>query len=359
MARILVIDDDPELLEMIELLLDKRTEHEAILSVDGEDGLSKARQDPPDLVIVDVMMPGMNGYDVCRGLREHPETASIPILVLTARGQPIDREAALQAGADEHLAKPIAMTDLVEQIEAMLSRPASSLTIVLVSLKGGVGVTTLAVNLAATLAEARDGDVCVLDLSPSSGHAALQFGLRPESDWTPLIQEDVIEAEAVAPLLLQPTAGLYLLASPVVPLVERELSRPTVEALLETLQERFDVVIVDAPAALNEATMAALDASTDAWLVVAADPASIQTAFGTVRALGERSNRFMVVLNQATPTRLAAAEAIERVLRRPVSSVVPFDPDQAKALAQGRPLALSRPDSRLARAIEQLAQDLI
>jgi len=361
MARILVIDDDPELLEMIRLLLERRREHEAILSADGEDGIWKARRNPPDLAIVDVMMPGMTGYEVCRRLREDPETASIPILVLTARGQPVDRNAALQAGADEHMAKPIAMADLMKQIEDMLAKrlaAEASRTIVLLSLKGGVGVTTLAVNTASTLVRAGRKDICLLDLSPSSGHVALHFGLRPGPDWARLVREDGIDVQAIDPLLLQPTPGLHLLASPMVPLVEQELSRPAIEALLEVLQERFDLIIVDAPSVLNGATMAALDASNDAWLIVAADPASIQTTFGTIRALEGRSQLPAVVLNQVTPTRQASPDAIEHVLKRPVLGIIPFDPGQVKALAKGKPLALSSPDSQLARAVEQLTSDL-
>jgi pilus assembly protein CpaE len=307
------------------------------------------------------MMPGMTGYEVCRHLREDPETASIPILVLTARAQPVDRHAALQAGADEHMAKPIVMADLVEQIEAMLSENAAtglSRTIVLVSLKGGVGVTTLAVNAASTLVRAGGKGICLLDLSHASGHVALHFGLRPRPDWTRLVHEGSIDVETIEPLLLQPRPGLYVLASPVVPLVERELPRPLVEASLEALQERFDLVIVDTPSALNDVTMAALDASSDAWLVVAADPASIQTTFGTIRALEDRLEPTAVVLNQLTPKQQASPDAIEHVLKRPVLGIIPFDPGQAQALAKGNPLALSSPNSPLARAVKRLTSDL-
>lgn len=361
MAKILIIDDDPELLEMVRLLVERRG-HEAILSAEGEDGISQGRENPPDLAIIDIMMPGMTGYEVCRRLREQSETASIPILVLTARGQPVDREAALRAGADEHMGKPIAMADLMEQIERMLAKHSASKlphTVVLASLKGGVGVTTLAVNLAATFVRAEDRSTCILDLSPSSGHVALQFGLRPHPDWEGLAQQDGIDAETIAPFLLQPTPGLSVLASPVVPLVERELTGPTVDVLLEALQKRYDVVIVDAPSVLNEATMAALDASSDAWLILAAEPASIQTTFGTLRALGERSKSLTIIVNQVTPTGRASLDTIEKVLKRSVSGVIPFDAHQAKALIQGKPLALSAPDSPLARAVHELASNLM
>lgn len=362
MARILVIDDDTDLLEMIKLLVERRGGHEAILSADGEDGIAKAQQTPPDLAVVDIMMPGMTGYDVCRSLREAPETQSIPILVLTARGQPVDREAAMQAGADEHLAKPVVMADLMERIDDMLAEAQASehsRTIVLASLKGGVGVTTLAVNVAASLVRTGHREVCLLDLSPSSGHMTLHFGRRPRRDWSSLMGQDVIDARTVNPLLLQPTDGLHLLASPVVPLVGRVLTGSTVRALLEVLRAQFDLVIVDTPSVLNEATTAAIDVSSNTWLILAADPASIQTTFGTVQALGERSRRFPVILNQASPARRASPEAIGRVLSRSLSAIIPFDQDQAQALAQGKPLALDQPGSPLARAVEQLTSDLV
>lgn len=362
MARILIIDDDPDLLEMIKLMVEGRRGHEAILSADGESGVEKAREHPPDLAIVDVMMPGITGHDVCRRLREIPETASIPILVLTARGQPVDREAALQAGADEHMAKPVTMADLMAKIDSMLAQHSAATrprTIAMASLKGGVGVTTLTANVAATLRQEGNKAIGLLDLSPSSGHLALHFGHRPRPDWSSLIEKDDIDAQAVEALLLEVSPGLHLLASPIVPLVERALERATVEALLEILQERFDLVIVDTPSILNEATAAALDASSDTWLIVTADPASVQTTFGTVRALGERSEAVSVILNQVTPTQRTPPDAIERVLKRPLAGTIPFDPDQAKALAQGKPLALHRPEAPLAQAVEQLTDDLI
>ena len=362
MARILIIDDDPDLLEMIKLLIERRRGHEAVLSADGESGVQKALEQPPDLAIVDVMMPGMTGYDVCRRLREAPETASIPILVLTARGQPVDREAALQAGADEHMAKPVTMTDLMEKIDGMLAEHSAAArphTIAMASLKGGVGVTTLAANAAATLSRAGARAICLVDLCPSSGHLALHFGHRPRPDWSKLMREDVIDAQAVDALLLEVSAGLHLLASPIVPPVERALRRPTVKALLEILEERFDLVIVDTPSILNEATTTVLDGSSDTWLIVTADPAAVQTTFGTVRALGERAKGFPVILNEVTSTQRTSPDAIERVLKRPLAGTVPFDPDQAKALAQGKPLALHRPDAPLAKAVEELTNELI
>jgi CheY-like chemotaxis protein len=362
MAKILLIDDDREMLDMLRLLLERRGGHETILSSDGEEGLAKAREDAPDLAIIDVMMPGMTGYEVCRRLRESPETASMPILILTARGQAVDRVAALDAGADEHIAKPVPVAELLAKVNGLLEQYVASgrsRVVVLFGLRGGVGVTTLAVNLAATLFREHRGSVCVVDLCPSSGHVALQFGMRPEPSWLDLVESGVPGAQAVEALLLEHPSGIHLLASPIVPLVGRRLSRSTAEKVLRTLQERFDILVVDTPLLLDQATMAALDAATDTWLVMAAEPASIQTVLGISRALGQRAEEFSVILNQAAREHRVSPAAIERVLKRPLGGDIPFDPRQAQALARGEPLALGKPDSLLATAMGQLAKRLI
>lgn len=366
MAKILVIDDDPELLRMIQFALERRGGHEAVLSADGEDALAKAREDPPDLAIVDVMMPGMTGYEVCRKLREQEETASIPIVVLTARGQAVDRQAALEAGADEHVAKPVKMTELLEQIDGLLvdhSPASSSKIITLLSLRGGVGVTTIAVNLAATLAREERGRTCLVDLSASSGHAALQLGLRPEPNWTDLRAEleddNGPDSEVLTTGLLEHESGLHLLASPVLPPVREELSGSMVANLLRALSERFEILVVDTPSVLSEATMTAVDAAAETCLVVAGEPASVQSTLGTIRALGERGSELSIVVSQTARAGRAPAKSVEQVIGRPAMGVIPFDPGQARAMTRGIPLALSKPDSPLATAVEQLAVKLV
>ena len=362
MARILVVDDDPDLLDLIKLLVEGRREHEAVLCADGEEALSIARRDPPDLAILDVMMPGMNGYQVCRRLREHPETAAVPILVLTARGQAVDREAALRAGADEHVAKPVSMAALLDHVDTLLkthSAGSSSRVVVVGSLKGGVGVTTVAANLGATMARRLNDQVCLVDLCSSSGHLALHFGCRPEPDWTPLLEHDAISFDEVEPLLLQPVPGLHVLASPMVPLVEEELSRAAATSLLEALWQRFRLVIVDAPSTLNRAAAASLEVASVTWLVVTADPASIQTTLGTLRALGEQATQLRLILNHVNPARQISGGSIERVLNHPVARVIPFDREQTRAVGRGRPLTVMSPGSPLPQAVESLAGDLL
>jgi pilus assembly protein CpaE len=363
MARILVVDDNADLLQMIRMLLEERGGHEVMLSAEGEDGLAKARANPPDLAIIDVMMPGMNGYEVCRQLRRNPATAQIPIIVLTARGQPVDRETALAAGADDYIAKPVTMAELLERVNRLLTsriarRPAGG-TIAVLSLRGGVGVTTLAVNLAVTLARSSPNQVCLVDLSPSSGHDALQLGLRPDPNWSALaLLASGPGPAAIRNYLLTHPSGVHLLASPFVPVVGGGLSPEMVRAVLVALRENFLYLVADLPAVLTEGVMVVLEHADAILLVTAADPSTLQTTVGTLQVLKPYASKVRLILNQTGPEPAPPMEALQRVLKHPISGVIPFDPSQARALAQGKPLALSTPDSPLARAVAHLVAEL-
>ncbi len=363
MARILVVDDNADLLQMIRTLLEQRGGHEVVLSADGDDGLAKARANPPDLAIVDVMMPGMNGYEVCRELRKNPATAQIPIIILTARGQPVDQETALSAGADDYIAKPVTMGELLERVNQWLTRKrerrATGGTVAVLGLRGGVGVTTIAVNLAVTLARSFPNQVCLVDLSPSSGHDALQLGLRPDPNWSALaLMTSGLGSATIRNYLLSHPSGLHLLASPFVPVIGEGLRQDIVRALLVALQENFPNVVVDLPPVLTEGAMMVLEKATTIFLVTTADPPALQTAVGTLQVLKPFASRLRLVLNQTVPTSLPPLEALQRVLKQPVAGVIPFDPGQARALAQGKPLALTAPESPLASAIRQLVQGM-
>jgi pilus assembly protein CpaE len=344
--------------------LEQRGGYQTTISADGTDGLNQALTDPPDLAIIDVMLPGVSGYEICRQLRANPQTASIPILILTARGQLVDRQAALDAGADAHMVKPVTMEDLLNRVGYLLDKraaenaPVLAGTVVLLGMRGGVGATTLAVNLAAVLAQSRDGATCLVDLCPSSGHVALQLGLRPEPNWSDFIRASVPEADAVEAHLLQHPSGLRILAAPLLPVVGPGLSRAVVQSVLKILQQRFSAIVVDAPSVLSEMAMASMETAKAVGLVITAEAPSIQTTIGTLRALRQWSDKLRIILNQTTPEVPLSARAVERTLKRPLMGVIPFDPDQARGLTQGEPAALYRPTSPLVRAVGGLAQSL-
>jgi two-component system alkaline phosphatase synthesis response regulator PhoP len=117
-ATVLVVDDEETLRETIGFNL-RREGLTPLLAADGPDGLRLARSEHPDVVILDVMLPGLDGLEVCRSLRAE---SNVPILLLSARGEEIDRVVGLEIGADDYLTKPFAMRELLARVRAMLRR---------------------------------------------------------------------------------------------------------------------------------------------------------------------------------------------------------------------------------------------
>ncbi|HEY8351061.1 MAG TPA: response regulator, partial [Sphingomonadales bacterium] len=115
--RILLIEDDPSLTELIRYNLEE--EGFAIAtSADGEEGLLLAEEDPPDLILLDWMLPNLSGIEICRRLRRNADTANLPVIMLTARAEEADRVRGLDTGADDYVTKPFSPRELVARIHA-------------------------------------------------------------------------------------------------------------------------------------------------------------------------------------------------------------------------------------------------
>ena len=120
-ARILVIEDNPDIAALLRHYLE-RSGHAVDHFDSGREVLARVRPAPPDLVILDVMLPGMDGLLVCQALRGDPATAAIPIIMLTARGEEADRIRGLELGADDYITKPFSPKELVARVAALLRR---------------------------------------------------------------------------------------------------------------------------------------------------------------------------------------------------------------------------------------------
>lgn len=114
--KILVIDDETELLKAISIRL-KTSGYEVSTAQDGQEGLEKAKSLNPDLIVLDILMPKMDGYEVCRLLKFDEKYKSIPVIMLTAKTQDIDKAMGKKVGADDYITKPFETQDLVEKIK--------------------------------------------------------------------------------------------------------------------------------------------------------------------------------------------------------------------------------------------------
>ena len=119
--RILLVDDNQQNVELLEAYLLK-VDCDTEIAVDGQDALTKTSEFHPDLIPLDVMMPKLNGFEVCQKLKSNPETANIMILMVTALGELGDIERAVKAGCDDFLSKPVNQLELLKRIENLLKR---------------------------------------------------------------------------------------------------------------------------------------------------------------------------------------------------------------------------------------------
>ena len=124
MAKVLVIEDERDLVQVLTYNL-KQAGHEALAAERGADGLRLAREHQPELVLLDLMLPDIPGTEVCRVLKDDEATRSIPVIMLTARGEEIDRVVGFELGADDYIVKPFSVRELLLRIQAVLRRSRS------------------------------------------------------------------------------------------------------------------------------------------------------------------------------------------------------------------------------------------
>ncbi|MCK4832201.1 MAG: response regulator, partial [Anaerolineales bacterium] len=179
--KILVIDDDLDSLKLIGLLL-QRQGYQVVAAPGGSQGLAQAESENPDLILLDIMMPDMDGYEVCKRLRKDPRLAHIPIIMFTAKTRVDDKVTGFEAGADDYLTKPTHPAELASRIKAILTRTSTvqsaviqrsrGKTIAVLGVRGGSGVTTLAVNLSLAMSQ-MERSLILAELQPGIGAIGL------------------------------------------------------------------------------------------------------------------------------------------------------------------------------------------
>lgn len=223
--KILIIDDDLDTLRLVGLMLQRQGYHISA-ATNGSQGLTKAFEERPDLILLDVMMPDMDGYEVTRRLRKNPATSSTPILMFTAKTQLDDKVTGFEVGADDYLTKPTHPTELQAHVKALLARIGSKdveitaadhehygYVIGVLASRGGLGVSSLASNLAAGLFTRTQADVILAELTPGQGTLGLDLGVPNQKGLTELLQGSAVEItpEKVQSLLSPHSSGLKLL----------------------------------------------------------------------------------------------------------------------------------------------------
>ena len=225
--KVLIIDDDLDTLRLVGLMLQKQG-YRIVAASSGQQGLELALSELPDLILLDVMMPGMDGYEVARRLRSSEKTVNIPILMFTAKSQLDDKVTGFEAGADDYLTKPTHPTELQAHVKALLARssknkvnpPTSPIEepaylIGVLAARGGLGVTSVAANLAASLQKKTAVNVVLAEFRPGRGTLYFDLSLAKASGLTELLNtpSTEIKRSLVAEKLIRHPSGVDILAA--------------------------------------------------------------------------------------------------------------------------------------------------
>lgn len=310
--KILVVDDSPTTVALISAALGAGG-FQAVSASSGEEALGMFEAVRPDLIIADIIMPGIDGLELCRRVRKSLARGGTPILLLTLKGELADRVAGFEAGADDYMVKPFEPKELLTRVKVLIARREPSVILptplkekgkllVVFGCKGGVGTTTIAISLAMCL-RAADRRVALMDADWSFGDVGLYLNLPPAhtvSDLTPY--GDTLEAEVVAQAMLSHDSGIRVLLSPPRPERAEEVAAPLVQSLVQVLKSRFDFVVADCQRSYDDRTLVLLDAADRIVLVLTADIGALRNAslFLTLaRDMGYPKEKVIPVLNGA------------------------------------------------------------
>ena len=373
MPRILIIDDEPLYHKMIAHALEA-AKYQLDFAANGAEGLQKAKTSKPDLVITDVVMPDMDGYEVTRVLRRDPQFANIPILVLTAQGSLQNKLKSFEAGADDHLTKPFEAVEFSARLAALLRRAEifkqralsnvvheDARLIAVHSLRGGTGCSSLAVNLGTGLASLWKTSTILLDLTMIAGQVALMLNATLKRTWADIAKYSPAELdmEMLESIVGSHESGLNFIAAPTYPSEAETISGDILDAALQLLRKRYDYVVADLPHNFDPIAVQTLDIADVILLTTAPDVASIRAAalaLDTYGKLNYAPEKIKLVLNATFPKHGLPKDKIEAALGVHIMVTIPFTPDRfVEAINFGQPLISAKPDEPIAGLLEDLA----
>jgi pilus assembly protein CpaE len=370
--KILIIDDDIDTLKLVGLMLERQG-YEITVASNGAVGLSKAAIERPQLILLDVMMPDLDGYEVTRRLRTDPALAQIPIIMFTAKTMVDDKVAGFEAGVDDYLTKPTHPAELTAHVKAVLARTVQVKTspaerarmVAFLGAKGGVGTTTLALNVGVAL-QSRGLDVIVAEVNPGRGSIGLSLGNHEPVGLGNLLSREMkdIHLRSVEAELVGDRTGLrLLLASPMPRETDLEHSVAQVEAVLTNLASLCNVVVLDLGDGLRPYVKPVL--KTADRVIIVTEPLFPSTVLAKelvedleASGIGRHKIHLALVTRERTslqqPWRQVASE-----LGLELAGILSPAPEQAHQAAQGgRPLIVVHPESLVSDQIHKLAEHI-
>ena len=376
---ILIVDDDPETRKLLGDLLAKRG-FAVLRAESGVAALEHIYSRRVDLVILDVLMQEMSGIEVCETLRAHPVTKNLPIMVLSARSEVQVKVAAIEAGADEYLTKPISPTELEARVRGLLDRTRRLLedalprgsaagpgaVLCFVGAKGGVGTSTVALNVAAVLA-GQDHSVIAAEMAPFYGGYAQQLQQEPLKNISGLARlgPGALTVEAVGEALYRFPGGMRVLFGPQTAAeCDVNSGREWTLPLVDAMSAMDDMVVLDMGAAPSTSLRAVARRAQLIGLVMEPESMSIEAGrrwLDLFNLWGVSSGLVgAVVVNRSPSVATINATEVGRVLGCRTLGVVPEATQLCEAAQEaGEPMVLYQPTNVVSTNIVNLTAKVV
>lgn len=342
--KVLIVDDDIQTLRLVGLMLEKQG-YRILAANSGVQAINMARSEQPDAIILDVMMPDFDGYEISRRLRNNSDTIHIPILMFTARTQVADKVTGYEAGADDYLTKPIHPAELSSHLRTLLSRTRTrSLSpneqghlIGVVAAKGGLGVSTMALNLGLAFHQKTKAEVIAAELRTGMGTWSSELALSPVNGLKKLLLMHApdISTAAVEKELVRISYGIrLLLASPYPRDAVLMNAVDQVKAILTQLPLLAKLTMLDVGTPFFPGFDSVMDACNEAIVITEPYPVSVQRTRNLiedleVKGFGSNKPLQVVSINRTRADVQLSLLQIQEILKMTVSQVFPPAPEIA------------------------------
>lgn len=370
-TKILVVDDDVDSLKLIGLML-QRQGYEVSGANSGSQAIERAVVEQPNLIILDVMMPDMDGYTVCRHLRANERTRGIPIIMFTAKTMIDDKVAGFEAGADDYLTKPTHPAELASRVKAVLARSVaasrsaddSSTVYAFMGAKGGIGTTTLMANVGTLLAAKEN--TALVDFRLGQGSLGLTLGFGNSTGLANVLSrpQTEITAQAVETELVTHASGMKLLLSSARPRESQlNVSQEAALAILKVLRGMAKNVLVDLGPGLTRLSARIVRDVNQVIVTVEPNRASLtmgRNLLQEIRQIGLNESTISVVIINRTPSSLQISwQEAERLLGHPMTGIISPVPELAYQAAEaGSPMIKVQPDATVVSQFSKLVEEL-
>jgi len=374
--RVLLIDDEQFYYKLIQKKL-KESDYELEYAKSGADGLAKIPSFDPGLLIVDLKMPEMDGFQILERLRRDAKFSHIPVVVITAKDELSEKLKAFELGADDYLVKPFQPEELVARMGILIRRGKAQMsgddshkritnsTIIAVhSLRGGLGCSSISVNLGLAFQKLWNKQTLLVDGVLTAGQIALMLNAKPHATWENLvgIREDNLDDMVVDEMMCEHDSGIRYVASPRFPIAADTFTNEILGLFMEKVKERNEFVVVDASHDFSDMAINMLNISSSIVLVMAPEMASLRSTMSALEIydrLGVSVEKVKIALNNNSSNPAIKQVQLEKVLKRAIDFILPYEAGEVnRALNFGQPFIMENPALSICQELEIMAYKL-